>query len=210
MWISLRNNTDNTKLFSSSLKELFKEEKAFIGVLFYNIVFLILMERGKGKEKWKEIIEYTYTWNCFTNRSQRDPDNRWTIRDGVNESFFDPYYCHLRLVFDLNQTWDNQLAMDIATMLLTQWYIHRVRIIPDARVTSPSPFGMEQWYFAILLILTLLVRRKRQKEWFKNKRGGIKMTFIPLQWRLRLHQWLLWIQLLSEWYQSGLHREFPR
>jgi len=110
------------------------------------------------------MIEYTSTWNCFTHRSQRNPDNRWTIRDGENVSLFDPYYCHLRLAFDLNQTWDNQLAQDIATMLLTQWYIHRVRIIPDARVTSPSIFGMEQSYLAILLILTLLVRRKKQSK----------------------------------------------
>jgi hypothetical protein len=49
-------------------------------------------------------------------------------------------------------------------MFLTQWYVDRVMIIPDARVTSPSLFGMEQWYLAILLILTLLVRRKKQSE----------------------------------------------
>ena len=90
------------------------------------------------------MIKYTSTWNYFTGRSQDDPDHRWVIRDGENVSIFDPYYCHLRLVFDLNSTWDSQLAQAIKAMFLTQWYVDRVMIIPDARVTSPSLFGMEQ------------------------------------------------------------------
>ncbi len=109
-------------------------------------------------------IKYTYTFNHFTNLSQKDPDHRWVIRDGKNVSTFDPYYCLLWFRFDSNQTWDNQLAVDIETIFLNKWYVERVMIIPDARVTSPSPFGSEQWYLAILLILTIITvsRRKRQ------------------------------------------------
>ena len=109
-------------------------------------------------------IIYTYTYNWFINERQDDPDHRWVIRDGKNVSTFDPYYCLLWFRFDSNQTWDNQLAVDIETMFLNKWYVEQVMIIPDARVTSPSPFGSEQWYLAILLILTIITlsRRKRQ------------------------------------------------
>ncbi|MFX1286742.1 MAG: hypothetical protein ACFFB5_24100 [Promethearchaeota archaeon] len=109
------------------------------------------------------MIEYTSTFNYFTNLAQKDPDHRWYPEDGKNVSKFDPYYCHLRFRFDSNQTWDDQLAMGIETMFLNQWYVERVMIIPDARVTTPS-FGSAQFYLAILLILTMisLSRRKRQ------------------------------------------------
>ena len=109
-------------------------------------------------------IKYTATYNWFTDESQRDPDHRWVIRDGKNVSTFDPYYCLLWFRFDSNQTWDNQLAVDIETMFLNKWYVEQVMIIPDVRVPSPSPFGMEQWYLAILLILTIITLSRRKRR----------------------------------------------
>ncbi len=112
-------------------------------------------------------IKYTDTFNHFTNQSQYDPDHRWYPQDGKNVSKFDPYYCLLWFRFDSNQTWNNQLAVDIETMFLNKWYVERVMIIPDARVTSPSPFGSEQWYLAILLILTTITLSRRKSN--RNK-----------------------------------------
>ena len=109
-------------------------------------------------------IEYNSTWNYFAGRSQDDPDHRWVIRDGKNVSIFDPYYCYLRPIFDVNQTWDDQLAKTIETMLLSQWYVKRVRTIP--LILNTDPFGMEQLYLTIVftVILMIIVRRKRQMK----------------------------------------------
>lgn len=111
-------------------------------------------------------IEYTYTWHYFNELGQYDPDHRWYPMKGKNVSKFDPYYGYLRFEFDSNKTWDSQLAGNIEIMLLNKWYVERVLLIPDARLSSPSLFGMEQLYLIILatLIIGALSRRKSQSS----------------------------------------------
>ncbi|MFX0087693.1 MAG: hypothetical protein ACFFAU_18730 [Candidatus Hodarchaeota archaeon] len=111
-------------------------------------------------------IEYTDTYNYFTGLGQYDPDHRWYPQEGVNVSKFDPYYCLVKLYFDMNQTWDNQLAHDIELLLLNKWYVEQVMIIPDARVPRATPFGTEHFYGMMLLLLTGIAQyqRKRRKE----------------------------------------------
>jgi hypothetical protein len=108
-------------------------------------------------------IEYTDTYNFITDDEQNDPKHRWSLRDGVNVSIFDPYYAHLRLSFNFNTTWDDQLALNIEMMLLIQWYINQTVIVPEARVYPPS-LGQELVIVPILLVLTIgaIFRRKRQ------------------------------------------------
>jgi hypothetical protein len=108
-------------------------------------------------------MAYTWTYNYLSGWSQNDPDHRWYPSEGVNVSKFDPYYCFVRLYFDLNKTWTVQLAHDVEEMLLAKWYVNQIKISPDVRVPQATPFGTEHFYITILLILTLmtLFRRKR-------------------------------------------------
>jgi hypothetical protein len=110
------------------------------------------------------MIEYTTTFNFIAGQGQNDPEDRWEYIAGENVSAFDPYYAHLRLNFDYNTTWDDQLARNIETMLLIQWYINQTVIVPDARVPEVHIWGQELFFIPVLAILTLgaIFRRKRQ------------------------------------------------
>lgn len=107
------------------------------------------------------LIEYENTYNYFTNQSQNDPDHPWS--GSLNVSVFDPYYCLTWISVHDNVTWDNQLGQKIEIMILSKWYIKQMMIIPDARVSSPTPFGSNHFYQIMILLLTMIVllRRKR-------------------------------------------------
>jgi hypothetical protein len=111
-------------------------------------------------------IKYTNTYNYFTGLAQYDPDHRWYPQEGVNVSKFDPYYCFVRLFFDLNKTWTVQLANNIEEMLLNKWYVEQVMIIPDVRVPQSTPFGSDHFYQTMILLLAgiALFRRKNKKS----------------------------------------------
>ena len=142
------------------------EEIRGVNYGFRNYFSLNLSNELAEYPQIKEIImiEYTWTYNYFTYHRQDDSDNCWSYSRNV--STFDPYYCLVRLSVYENVTWDNQLAQKIETMLLDKWYVNQIKIIPDVRVPSPTPFGSDQFYQTMFLILTgiALLRGKRQKN----------------------------------------------